>query len=1425
MRLAAAARSAPAPEAQAQAAAAPHHTAGAGRLATTQAATDAGYILLADDDADMRAYLTRLLSEHWDVQVVADGAAALAAARARPPELILADVMMPGLDGFALLAALRDDPQTHALPVILLSARAGEEATVEGLQAGADDYLIKPFSARELLARVRGRLELARVRREAAARAAQLDAVFEAITDGVLIHDLDGRQMYANRAYRSLAQRQLALGRQPDDLERLLADPVEQQRSITISDEDGKTIPPEEWPTERALRGETLTGANAVEAYFRTPDGGALQMSVTAAPVHNADGKITGAAAVFRDVTARRLLERQVQEQATQLETIFEAQADGVAVFDLQGRILRTNRALSQLFGFDADTEYPSLPLAERVQRVQMFDEQGQRLDEAQWPHWRVLRGEILAGASAMDSRIQTLDGRELWVSTTGATIQNADGQATGIVLITRDVTARRLLERQVQEQATQLETVFDTMTDGVFVLDTEGRVTRINPAGQAFFGRASGDGVTRTAEDRARWLNLRDGAGQPIPYAQMPTVRLLRGDVLAGADAMTSRVRTREWQERTISLTGGPLRDTTGQIVGAVGVVRDVTDLQRTQAALAEQERLFRTLVENSPDIITRFDRNLRHLYVSPASEAVTGIRAEARLGKTYAEIGLPDALVGPWERTLVRVFATGQPYTFETTFHVIGQPLRHSQVRYIPEFAADGSVESVLGITTDITPLKHAEEALRHSEERFSKAFHASPVAMVITSAKTNRILDANAAEVRLTRYSRNELIGRTVSELRLIDPTELSHINTLSRWTTGVREIPVRVQTKAGDLRSCLVSTEAIWVGAEECLIVITYDVTARVEAEAALAEQERLFRTLVENSPDIIARFDRNQRYLYVNPAIGVVGDLASEAYIGKTNAELGWPESSYGPAQRAIEDVFRTGQSVMLEESDAASAGASEGRYFRAQILPEFGEAGAVDSVLSVTTEITDLKRAEEALRAATATAEAAQREEEQRRRDAERRERIAVSLRDVLTILNSNQHVAAILDHIARQAGRLLSSDAAAIYTTDADGASGKATEVWAAPAVGAAHDTLALQAAVGLPPSRMRAGGERRLAAGHAAIRRAMATRQPVAVMAPRVKVAQAAGLAERGAAVVVEAGLESESAEAQENCLPAREEPLPAPYQALLAVPIIAQGQVYGGLLLLYVAPRCFSPDAVSLAMAYSNQVALAIANARLQDHIERAAIETERTRLARELHDTVTQEIFTASVLAESIPRVWDQHRSEAEANLRQLHQLTRSALAALRALLLELRPAELEQKSLGDLLRQLGEAMTTRSGVPITLTIADDCAMLPNRVKVAFYRIAQESLMNTAKYAQARTISVRLRRLPAKQAYQLEIRDDGQGFKTAAVSAGHFGIRMMRERAQAVDAVLRITSRHEQGTHVTVKWAEESARPAASGVARS
>ncbi|HEX5746832.1 MAG TPA: ATP-binding protein [Archangium sp.] len=171
-------------------------------------------ILLADDNADMREYVGRLLAERWQVETAPDGVAALEAARTRPPDLVLTDVMMPGLDGFGLLRELRAHEHTRNVPVIVLSARAGEEAHVEGLRAGANDYLVKPFSARELVARVESQLARARLRTVEQAHHRRLARVFQHAPVGIAI--LRGREHvfdFLNASYLQLFSTRPVLGR------------------------------------------------------------------------------------------------------------------------------------------------------------------------------------------------------------------------------------------------------------------------------------------------------------------------------------------------------------------------------------------------------------------------------------------------------------------------------------------------------------------------------------------------------------------------------------------------------------------------------------------------------------------------------------------------------------------------------------------------------------------------------------------------------------------------------------------------------------------------------------------------------------------------------------------------------------------------------------------------------------------------------------------------------------------------------------------------------------------------------------------------------------------------------------------------------------------------------------------------------------
>jgi PAS domain S-box-containing protein len=206
-------------------------------------------------------------------------------------------------------------------------------------------------------------------------------------------------------------------------------------------------------------------------------------------------------------------------------------------------------------------------------------------------------------------------------------------------------------------------------------------------------------------------------------------------------------------------------------------------------------------------------------------------------------------------------------------------------------------------------------------------------------------------------------------------------------------------------------------------------------------------------------------------------------------------------------------------------------------------------------------------------------------------------------------------------------------------------------------------------------------------------------------------------------------------------------------------------------------------------------------------LAERAAEEAVTADRTRLARDLHDAVTQTLFSASLTAEVLPDLWDMDVEEAKRSTEELRQLTRGALAEMRTLLLELRPSTLTQTRLSDLIKQLCEAFIGRSRLPISLNIEGDCE-LPPEVQVAIYRIAQESLNNVFKYARATQVDVNLFISPST--VHFEVCDNGIGFDMAASKPTSLGMRIMRERAEDIGADYQINSTLGSGTCVEVTW---------------
>jgi signal transduction histidine kinase len=259
----------------------------------------------------------------------------------------------------------------------------------------------------------------------------------------------------------------------------------------------------------------------------------------------------------------------------------------------------------------------------------------------------------------------------------------------------------------------------------------------------------------------------------------------------------------------------------------------------------------------------------------------------------------------------------------------------------------------------------------------------------------------------------------------------------------------------------------------------------------------------------------------------------------------------------------------------------------------------------------------------------------------------------------------------------------------------------------------------------------------------------------------------------------------------------------------RAWMWVPLAVNGRIIGGIGVAHIDPDRFTAHHADLALIVANQAAITMINAQLYEQAQTLATLQERQRLAQNLHDAVNQSLFSASLIAEVLPRLWKRNPTGAQQSLEDLRRLTRGAMAEMRGLLGELQPLVLTDTDLGDLLRQLGDALTGRTNIPVTVTITE-YESLPADVQLVFYRLCQEALTNIAKHARASQVAIHLQQDAGT--VELHIQDNGRGFNPEHTPSGHYGLNIMRERAESVGAVLLINSRPKSGTEIVIRWTE-------------
>lgn len=921
------------------------------------------HILLADDNADMLDYVERLLSPQYTVETVRDGRAAIAALRQRRPDLVLSDVMMPEVDGFELLRQLRADAQTQELPIILLSARAGEESRIEGLAAGADDYLTKPFSARELLAKVEAALKLAQLRQAAkttlqrseersrlAIRVAQLGTWrYDPRTDLV---DLDERmQDIWGESATPLPILQVSERIHPDDRDRVMG-------------------------AVNAALDPSSEGTYEIDYRIVWNDGTERWIMVSGQALFVGEGKSRRAVELLGtalDITERKQTQLLLAEQKHLLELIASGHpledcltAVCLAVEQLNPLIracVLLSDADQQRFTGAITPDFPpsfraaaeGIPIndlrigtcAEAVYCGEPVTCTDVAADDRWSPAWRDLC--LAHGIRACHSTpILAMEGQPLGSlmlcfdqprQPTPWEYQLADfGTQVARIALERD---RATLALRRSEH--RYRTLFESMDQGFcvceLVVDGQGnpadyRFLEVNPVFETLTGlrQPVGKTVRELIPDLADfWVETYGRlalTGEPCQFEH------------------ESRRMNRWFYINAFAL--GDRHDRRFAIL--------FTDISDRKALEQEWERFLG--VSANVKVIANTDGYFQ--WVSPSFERFLGWTPAEMLARPWAEFLHPDDVAESIE-AVDQLFSGRETQSFENRY-------RHKDgsYRWFLWNAQPYPEEQVLyGAAIDITDRKRVESNLLESEERFRSMADHAPV-MVWVTDPTGYCTYLSQSWYEFT--GQTEATGLGLGWLDAVHPDDEA-IARQAFLSANQRQVGFRLEYRLrhhdGTYRWAI-DAASPWVGADgqfKGYIGSVLDISDRKQIEENLRQRETELRLVTNAVPALIAFIDADQRYRFNNQGYEDWFNQSATDLYGKHIREV-VGDAAYENVRPYVEQVL-AGQQVTFERSIAFKDGSI--RYLSATYVPRIDDQGSVEGFVALIHDLSDRRQAEEAL--------------------------------------------------------------------------------------------------------------------------------------------------------------------------------------------------------------------------------------------------------------------------------------------------------------------------------------------------------------------------------------------------------------------------------------------------------------------------
>ncbi len=1289
-----------------------------------------------------------------------------------------------------------------------------------------------------------------------------LDKTLDTMHEAVVVYDVDGGIVRANRA---------AVAAYGADA--IKAGAAADIHKLRIRHVDDRPVTVDELPAQRALRGEMVQG----EYYrFTDPKGQEHTVVASGAPLQGPDGS-DGAVAVWRDVTERERL-------LAELEAIFAVIPHSLVVFDADGRILRSNQATDTLFRLTpADRD---LTAGERAAARIYTDATGRRLTAEQMPLGRALRGEVVHDEILALRTVA--GGPPTWLSVSASPLRYPSGsvlgagsafpvdaakgrgtsrgawplfgpegsgdQVVGAVLASTDITALKSAQEQAEaareeanRRAAELDAALEALPVGVLLYEPDGHIHRMNGVAERIV-RGAGASPGAPLEERVCAARNTHLDGRVVLPEEAPAYRALRGETVR-ADIMVVN-----WGDRKTWLSAGaaPIRGPEGRVLGAVGVLTDVTELreaqeqleqaneelrlrtQQVQAAREQAEAAMHEAQQRAGELDAVFEAMVNGLLIyGPHAQVVRANNAARRM--LNADAAYEQLPVAEQMRVRRLSWPDGRPVAAKDApvARALNGEVTRSQVLVMypagddaptwismsaaPLHGPDGKVAGAVANVIDVTHLRLTQERLQQviqqlevrseqlemqTEEmqaqnaelaqlsaeledqraRLEAVVQQMPAGVLIATAPSGRVVLMNRQAEEMLRgpyslpegpadYMRYESF---YPDGRPYRPEEMPLARTMA---SGEQVLNEEIHFVRGDgTRGVQIASSGPVRNRQGQItagVLVFNDITERKAMEEALRQAEERYRTFIEHSSEGIWRVELERPILTELPESMQVRRLYAGGYLAECNetlagmhgfasareahgTRLGQLVPSLSRANvRYLRSFVRSGYRLPDVESTELDRDGGT-RYFSNTLIGIVDpKQKALIRLWGIKRDITERKQIEDDLR---------------RARD------------ELATLLAIAERVAAALDL------QSFLDDTAELLQELVD--------------------------YTGLSVYRLEERQRVTLVAyrGPALLDQVIMSEQPM----PSIRIETVAqALAEGRPAIVPDLLDDSEPAWTWQAAVPPETQGLAGPARSWMLVPLTVQGRLAGVLRLTHQEPGRFTQREAGLALAFANHVAIAIENARLNEEAKEVAIARERQRLARDLHDVVSQTLFSASIITDVLPTVYGRDPQHGQDLLVQLREMQRGAMAEMRALLLELRPAALLAAEVGALLRQLAEAVTGRSRIPIAVDTNGLCKLPPD-AHVAFYRIAQEALNNIAKHSAAGHAALTLSCVPGSKgdgtaiSAMLQITDDGRGFDPQAMPKDRLGMGIMAERARSIGAALEVQSAPGQGTSITVVW---------------